>query len=142
VANVTSTAVNALDTVKRYYRLIDSGDLEAAFPIFAEDAAVRFGDRPPIEGREAIAAHIRGMVIPIARSVTHDVVRAWEVPGPDEATTAICEVVVTYTMRRSGNVIPHNAVTITEVDPVGRITAQRNLGDLGPVLADHEAHAG
>jgi hypothetical protein len=141
MANVTSTTVSALGTVKRYYHLIDSGELESAFPIFAEDATMRFGDKPPLAGRDAIAAHIRSMVVPVARSVTHDVVRAWEVPGPEDKTTAICEVVVTYTMLRSGNVIPHNAVTITEVDPAGRITAQRNLGDLGPVLADHEAHA-
>jgi ketosteroid isomerase-like protein len=138
---VTTTAVNALDTVKRYYQLIDSGDLEAAFLIFAEDASVRFGDKPALEGREPIARHIRGMLVPVARAVTHEVARAWQVPGPDDKTTVICEVVVTYTMLRSGNVIPHNAVTITEVDPAGRITGQRNVGDLRPVLADHEAHA-
>ena len=133
--------ISPLETVKRYYGLIDGGDLENAFLLFSEDADVRFGDQPAIHGREAIAEHIRNMVVPIARAVTHEVVRGYEVAGPDDRTTVICEAVVTYTMLRSGNVIPHNAVTISEVDGEGRIVEQRNVGNLGPVIADHKAHS-
>ena len=139
---MSTEVTGPLETVKRYYGLIDGGDLDSAFQLFAEDADVRFGDQPGIHGRDAIAEHIRKMVLPIARAVTHEVVRAYESPGPGDRTTVICEAVVTYTMLRSGNVIPHNAVTISEVDAEGRIVEQRNVGNLGPVIADHKAHSG
>ena len=138
---MTNTTRSPLETVKEYYSLIDGGDLESAFLLFAEDASVRFGDGTPLQGRDTIAERIRNMVVPMAKSVTHEVVRAYEVAGPDDKTTVICEAVVTYTMLKSGNVIPHNAVTISEVDPGGQIRVQRNVGDLGPVIADHRAHS-
>jgi len=129
-----------LETVRTYYALIDAGDLDSAFDLFDENAAVRFGDHDPIEGREAIAAHVKNMVIPVAKEIEHRVVSGYEVRTGD-TTTVVCEAVVTYTMRHSGNVHPHNAVTISEVNADGRIVRQRNVGNLGPVIADHKAHA-
>ncbi|HET6509042.1 MAG TPA: nuclear transport factor 2 family protein [Baekduia sp.] len=130
----------ALDTVKRYYALIDGGDAEQSYLLFAEDAVVRFGDHPELSGRDAIADRVRTMVA-LGRSVEHVIKRSYEVPGPEDRTTVICEVTVTYVMLRSGNVIPHNGVTIHEVDLQGRIVRQRNVGDLRPVIEDHAAHA-
>ena len=101
---------------------------------------MRVGDQGPIEGREAIAGHVSGMVVPVAKAIEHRIVSGYEVPTGD-TTTVICEAVVTYTMRHSGNVHPHNAVTISEVDADGHIVRQRNVGNLGPVIADHKAHA-
>lgn len=129
-----------LETVRKYYACIDAGDLDGAFDLFDADASVRFGDQAPIEGREAIAAHVRGMVVPVAKEIEHRIVSSYEVPTGD-TTTVICEAVVTYTMRHSGNVHPHNAVTISEVDAAGHVVRQRNVGNLGPVIADHKAHA-
>ena len=138
---MTAATLSPLETVKEYYRLIDSGDLDRAFMVFAPDATVRFGDLPDLVGRDAISAHIRSMIVPIARAVSHEVVRGYAVAGPGDRTTVICEAVVTYRMLRSGNVIPHNAVTISEVAPDGQIAAQRNVGNLGPVIEDHRLHA-
>ena len=138
---MTAPTLSPLETVKEYYRLIDSGDLDRAFIVFAPDATVRFGDLPDLAGRDAISAHIRSMVVPVARAVSHEVVRGYTVAGPGDRTTVICEAVVTYSMLRSGNVIPHHAVTISEVAPDGQIVAQRNVGNLSPVIEDHRRHA-
>ena len=138
---LAATTGSALDVVKRYYALIDTNELESAFELFAEDAEVTFGDLPTLKGRDAIAERIRGMVVPIAKSVVHTIKRAYEFSGPGDRTTVIAEADVIYTMLHSGNVIPHNAVTISEVDPTGRIVVQRNVGDLRPVIEDHAAHA-
>jgi hypothetical protein len=82
------------------------------------------------------------MLAELVKRISHAIVRSYEVTRPDGSTTVICEQTLTYVMLRSGNVICHNGVSISEVDAVsGRITAQRNVGNLGPVLADHEAHA-
>jgi len=128
-----------LSTVKEYYAAIDDWRLDDAFAFYADDAVIRFGDQPELHGSAAVEAHVRKMV-EIAKSVEHEVVRAYEFPGEDGRTTVVCEVLVTYTMLHSGNVIPHNAVTVTEVAE-GRIVAQRNVGNLGPVMADHKANA-
>ena len=138
---MTAATLSPLETVTEYYRLIDCGDLDRAFMAFSPDATVRFGELPDLVGRDAISAHVRSMVVPIARAISHEVVRSFTVAGPGDRTTVICEAVVTYTMLRSGNVIPHNAVTISEVAPDGRIAAQRNVGNLGPVIEDHRQHA-
>ncbi|MGW1785061.1 nuclear transport factor 2 family protein [Streptomyces sp. NPDC002143] len=137
---MAKTARTPLETVRTYYHLIDIGELDAAFALFAEDARVRFGDQPELSGRNAAAEKVSGMLVPIAKSVEHAITRAYEVADRD-STTVICEAVVTYVMLRSGNVIPHNAVTISEVDSEGHIIRQRNVGDLRPVIADHLAHA-
>jgi len=125
--------------VDKYYAAVDRWDLDEAFALFADDAVVRFGDQPDLVGSSAAEATVRTMVA-LAESVTHDIVRGYEAPGEDGRTTVVCEAVVTYRMLHSGNVIPHNAVTISEVAD-GKIVAQRNVGNLGPVLADHKAHA-
>ncbi|MEV5354884.1 nuclear transport factor 2 family protein [Streptomyces sp. NPDC052693] len=129
-----------LETVRTYYALIDAGDLDGAFDLFDENATVRFGDKDPIVGRAAITAHVKNMVLPVAKEIEHRVVSGYEVRTGD-TTTVICEAVVTYTMLHSGNVHPHNAVTISEVNADGHIVRQRNVGNLGPVIADHKAHA-
>ncbi|HWU11835.1 MAG TPA: nuclear transport factor 2 family protein [Streptomyces sp.] len=129
-----------LETVRAYYARIDAVDLDAAFDLFDENAAVRFGEHEPIVGREAVAAHVKKMVVPVAKELEHRVVSSYEVRTGD-TTTVICEAVVTYTMLHSGNVHSHNAVTISEVNGDGRIVRQRNVGNLGPVIADHKTHA-
>ena len=136
----SSTTASPLETVKRYYALIDSGDAESAFALFADDAVVRFGDHSELRGQKTISEHVSKMLT-LGKSVEHTIVRAYEFAGPEDRTTVVCEARVTYVMARSGNVIPHNAVTISEVDASGQITEQRNVGNLGPVIADHEAHA-
>lgn len=131
---------SALTTVREFYRLVDGDGLEEAFAMLAEDASVRFGDQPDLVGREVIAEQIRGMRT-LAQSWSHEFVHTYEVEGPGEERTVIIEGIVTYVMRHSGNTIGHRAVMIDVVDAHGQITAQRNVGDLTPVFADHAAHA-
>lgn len=137
---MSSTALSPIETVREYYRRIDKGEFAAAFELWAPGATARFGDRPDVEGRDAIAELVANMVVPIALRVSHVIVRPYEVDGSGDNQTVVCEAVVTYEMLRSGNVISHNAVTISEISPTGEIVAQRNVGDLRPVIEDHEAH--
>lgn len=138
---MSTATMRPIETVTEYYRRIDDGEFSAAFELWAPHATARFGDQPDVEGRDAIAELVTNMVVPIARQVSHLVVRPYEVDGPDGNKTVICEAVVTYTMLRSGNVIGHNAVTISEISATGEIVAQRNVGDLRPVIEDHATHA-
>jgi hypothetical protein len=137
---LSTATLSPIETVREYYRRIDNGEFAAAFDLWAERATARFGDQPDVEGRNAIAELVANMVVPIALQVSHVIVRPYEVDGPGDNKTVVCEAVVTYKMLRSGNVIPHNAVTISEIAPSGEIVAQRNVGDLRPVIEDHQAH--
>lgn len=138
---MTTATLRPIETVREYYRRVDEGDFAAAFELWGPRATVRFGDQPEVEGREAIAELVSNMVVPIAQQISHVIVRPYEVDGSGDSTTVICEAVVTYKMLRSGNVISHNAVTISEISPTGAIIAQRNVGDLRPVIDDHQAHS-
>jgi ketosteroid isomerase-like protein len=138
---LTTAAFSPIETVREYYRRVDNGEFAAAFQLWAPDATARFGDQPDVEGRDAIAELVTNMVVPIAQQVSHVIVRPYAVDGSGDNKTVICEAVVTYKMLRSGNVISHNAVTISEVSRSGAIIAQRNVGDLRPVIEDHQAHS-
>lgn len=139
---VLTKPLTPVETVTEYYRLIDGGDLDAAFAMFADDAELRFGDDPILHGRDTIAATVRGMLGTLAKSITHEFVRTYAVSQPEGTGTVICELAVHYVMLRSGNHISHIGVSISEIDPgSGRISAQRNVGNLAPVFADHEAHS-
>jgi ketosteroid isomerase-like protein len=138
---LTTAAMKPIETVTEYYRRIDNGEFAAAFELWAPDATARFGDQPAVEGRDAIAELVTNMVRPIAQHVSHVIIRPYDVAGSGDNHTVICEAVVTYEMLRSGNIISHNAVTISEVSAAGLIAAQRNVGDLRPVIEDHQAHA-
>jgi ketosteroid isomerase-like protein len=138
---LTTATLRPIETVREYYRRVDEGDFAAAFELWAPRATVRFGDQPEVEGRDAIAQVVTNMVVPIAQKVSHVIVRSYEVDGSGDSKTVICEAIVTYNMLRSGNVISHNAVTISEISPAGAIIAQRNVGDLRPVIEDHHSHS-
>jgi hypothetical protein len=138
---LTSAALSPIETVREYYRRVDSSEFPSAFELWAPDARARFGDQPDVEGRDAIAELVTNMVVPIAQQVRHDIIRSYEFDGPGDNKTVVCEAVVTYKMLRSGNVISHNAVTISEISRAGEIVAQRNVGDLRPVVQDHQAHS-
>jgi ketosteroid isomerase-like protein len=138
---LTTATLRPIETVREYYRRVDKGDFAAAFELWAPRATARFGDQPEVEGRDAIAQLVTNMVVPLAQKVSHVIVRPYEVDGSGDSRTVICEAIVTYKMLRSGNVISHNAVTISEISPAGAIIAQRNVGDLRPVIEDHQAHS-
>lgn len=129
-----------LQTVEEFYRRIDAADLDGAGELLADEVAIRFGDRPPLSGREAIVTQLTGFGEMI-EWWTHDFVHVHVVPGPDDATTVIAESYVVYKMLHSGNEIGHHSVSVTVVSVAGEIVEQRNTGDLRPVLDDHQAHA-
>jgi hypothetical protein len=130
----------AVETIREFYRLIDAVEFDQAFEMFSEDAVVSFGDQPLLVGKDVISERIRGLNT-MAKSWTHEFVHTYEVSGPGDETTAIFEGIVTYEMRHSGNLIPHKAVMVDIVNPDGKITVQRNVGDLSVVFADHAEHA-
>jgi ketosteroid isomerase-like protein len=141
VSGAITQVPTPVETVQEYYRLLDSGDLDAAFAMFADQAEVRFVDNRALTGRDVIASTVRGMLGELVKSISHEFVRTYVVSQAEGTSTVIGEQIVSYVMLRSGNIISHHGVSISEVDTEsGRITAQRIVGDLGPVLADHKAH--
>jgi hypothetical protein len=128
------------EVVEEYFRRLDADDLEGASEVFAEDVSVRFGDQPPVIGREQVRDRLAGFG-PMIESWVHEPVHVHVVPGPPGNTTVIFESFVTYNMRHSGNVIAHQSVCVSVVGPSGEIIEQRNVGDLRPVLDDHRSHA-
>src|SRR5262245_37163681 len=93
-------------------------------------------------GRTATAELVTNMDVPAAKAARHAVVRGCEAAAPTGNTMVIREAIVADTVLRSGNLIPHNAVTISEVSSDGKIVAQHNVGDLYRVNADQQAPAG
>lgn len=95
----------------------------------AEDVTMRFGNAPPIHGREACRETWAGFCETVD-GVAHDVVAQWEV---GDAT--IAETNVTYT-RKDGRDVTVPVVTIYRPGGGAPIRDYRVFIDLAPVFAD------
>ena len=84
---------------------IDTMDAGLFASHLSEDAVLRFGNAPPVEGRRAIEESIAGFFTTI-KALSHELVGQWDV---DDAT--IVEVEVTYT-RLDGDQVTFPAVVI------------------------------
>lgn len=117
-----------MPTKDRLFADIDSMDPDAFARYLAEDVTLRFGNAPPIQGRDACRqtwADFCGLI----DGVHHDVVDQWQVP---DATVAHTDV--TYT-RKDGAKVTVPVVTIYRTGSDDLITDYRVFLDLAPVFA-------
>jgi ketosteroid isomerase-like protein len=80
------------------YVQVDAADLDAYLEKYADDAVLRFGSAPSVQGKAAVRealghGHAR-------HEMAHTFTNVWTV---DEST--ICEFAVRYTMREDGRVV-------------------------------------
>jgi len=76
---------------ERLLAIIDGRDADGFVAALTADAEFRFGNVPPVQGREAIRAAVAGFFSAIA-ACQHRLLGTWNGPG-----TAVCEGQVTYT---------------------------------------------
>ena len=81
--------------------LVDSGDLRAALRMLAEGAEVQSADAPVIRGRDRIAEAALHLLTWLLRGLSHYTIHTW-IRSP-AGRTAVCEQIVSYVMRPSGN---------------------------------------
>jgi SnoaL-like domain len=107
---------------------IDTMQPDAFARYLAEDCTMRFGNAPPLHGREA-CREAWASFCELVDGVHHDVVRTWEI---DDAT--IAETEVTYT-RKDGRRAMVPVVTIYRPSGGELIEDYRVYLDLAPVFA-------
>jgi ketosteroid isomerase-like protein len=80
------------EVIARYAQLIDRGRIDEVVALFAEDASLEAGDRPPARGRDAIRAFFLGTGRRLAAATTRPLIRhhvstvAIDLEGPTAAT--------------------------------------------------------
>jgi ketosteroid isomerase-like protein len=107
---------------------IDRMDADAWATYLADDATMRFGNEPPIHGRQGCRDALAAFYETID-GVSHSVVGQWE---PDGA--GIVESEVTYT-RKDGKRVTVPVVTIYRTNDEDLIDDYRVYIDLSPVFA-------
>jgi hypothetical protein len=109
--------VSVPEWVANMYREVDAGNLDGYIDDFADDARLRFGSGPVIEGksavREALAAGHR------AHGMRHKILAAWEV-----GDTTIVEFDAEWIMPEA-EIRAFPAVTIYERSADGLVTSMR-----------------
>ena len=86
------------DWIKRLFQSIDDRDVEAFLAFLSADVLFRFGNAPPVKGRAAVGAMLRGFFASI-RALRHDIAETWAPRG-----TVICHGSATYTRTDSSTV--------------------------------------
>jgi ketosteroid isomerase-like protein len=107
---------------------IDSMDPDAFARHLAEDVVMRFGNAPPIHGREAVREAWASFCADVD-GVSHSLAGHWEL---DDAT--IAEAEVTYT-RKAGDKVTVPVVTIYRPGGGQPIADYRIFIDLAPLFA-------
>ncbi|WP_062436033.1 nuclear transport factor 2 family protein [Herbidospora daliensis] len=116
------------DEARRVFDVVDAFDPDEFVKLLAEDATMRFGNAAPGQGREAIAAALRGFFSTIA-GLRHRIVRTWTT-GAD----TVAETEVTYT-RLDDSEVDVVAVSIWTRGDDGLITDYRVFVDLAPLYS-------
>ena len=80
-------------TIRAYYARADAGDDTGALATLTEDAQIRFGNAPPMVGRETLLP-VRQQLAAVASALRHDIVR---VDVAADGAYATAEIVVVYT---------------------------------------------
>jgi predicted TIM-barrel fold metal-dependent hydrolase/ketosteroid isomerase-like protein len=126
---MTTTAQSRRETLlKEMFATLDRGDVPAYLEYLSEDAALRFGNNPPVVGRAAIKESLDGFYETF-QSVRHDHVATWRRPEG-----AAVEADVTY-VRLDGSDARAHAVTICRFNDRDEITDYRIFVDLAPLFA-------
>lgn len=123
------------DWITEYFTDVDAMRIESFVGRHAEDAVVVFGNNPPAEGKEAIAAAIGGFWSLIG-GLRHDRRNLWFV----EDGTAVLEASVHY-WTKAGTELVMPCVSLLDRRPDGLVTSLRVHIDLAPLFAAITAEA-
>jgi ketosteroid isomerase-like protein len=107
---------------------IDRMDADAWASYLAEDATMRFGNEPPVHGRQACRDALASFY-ELIDGLSHDIVEQWE-----QGNATIVEANVTYT-RKDGQRVTVPVVTIYRTSADDLIGDYRVFIDLAPVFA-------
>ena len=118
------------DWITDYYADVDAMRLEPFVARHTEDAAITFGNQPPVVGKAAIHEAFDGFWSMIG-GLRHEVRNRWDV---NDGTTAVLEVVVHYSTK-SGAAVPLPCVSILDRTPDGLVSSLRIHIDLAPLFA-------
>lgn len=66
--------------IMRLFQAIDNKDSETFISFLSDDAVFRFGNMPPVEGKDNIRQFLDNW-FPTIRSVRHDQIEIWEAEG-------------------------------------------------------------
>ncbi|GAB1821961.1 nuclear transport factor 2 family protein [Herbidospora sp. RD11066] len=116
------------DVARRVFDVVDAFDPDEFVKLFADDGTLRFGNTDPSQGREAIAAGLKGFFSTLA-GLRHRIVRSWVVDAD-----VVAETEVTYT-RLDDTEVTIVAVSIWTTGADGLITDYRIFVDLAPLYA-------
>lgn len=112
-----------------YAEGVDHKDAAAFAAVFAPGATLRFGNSPPIVGREAIQEAIAQFFTAFA-ALRHTSVGTWI-----DGDTVVLEAVVTYT-RHDGGVVSVPATTTFILAPVAAANQSRPVVDQCRIYVD------
>jgi ketosteroid isomerase-like protein len=91
--------------IMRLFQAIDSKDTETFVSFLSDDSVFRFGNMPPVEGKDNIRQFLNNW-FPTIRSVSHDQIEIWEPDG-----VKIMNGRVTYTRHSGSKLSVHFANT-------------------------------
>ena len=113
--------------IERVYKAVDAKDIESYVQFFTEDCTFRFGNNPPVHGKDGIRQALQ-QFFPAFKSLKHETVETWNPPGFE-----MVEAIVTYT-RHDGSKATVFAVTIYRMQ--GSLAKDcRIFVDLAPLWA-------
>ena len=142
-ASATSVGVAACAPVavcawtRSAYGCVDRLDARGFSAHFAADIAMRFGNAPPVHGRDSAYAAFHQFFARIT-SLTHLMTREWRVDGTPEGTALLLESEVTYITDSGGTcTVPATSSwrLRVEADGVERAHWLQICVDLAPLFA-------
>jgi limonene-1,2-epoxide hydrolase len=113
---------------RSFFATVDTMDVAAIAPFFADDARVVFGNSQPMVGIDEFRAGLTAFYATIA-GLHHEIVNEWNVGGE-----AIFELRVTYD-RTDGQQVTIGCVTIFHTDDAGEIDDYRVYFDVAPIYS-------
>jgi ketosteroid isomerase-like protein len=113
---------------RSFFATVDTMDVAAIAPLFADNARVVFGNGQPMVGIDEFRSGLTAFYATIA-GLQHDIVNEWNVG--DET---IFELQVTYD-RTDGQQVTIPCVTIFHTDDAGEIDDYRVYFDVAPIYS-------
>ena len=106
---------------------LDSGEVDRYVSHFTEDARFRFGNSPPVYGRDEVGAAARS-ALDLVTAIRHSIVGVWR-----QGDVVIAEFSIDFT-RPDGDVVTLPCASIMRFDGA-QVRDYRVSMDLGPVVA-------
>ncbi|MBH0776337.1 nuclear transport factor 2 family protein [Nocardia bovistercoris] len=119
------------DWLGDYYACADSLQLDNYVERHSLDASVVFGNSPPANGREEIAAAVGGLFA-ILSGMRHERREAWLV---DDGNTALVEAIVHYTTTGGSTIALPGFSVLQRVPETGLIRSLRVYVDMAPLFS-------